>query len=171
MAFTFVVEDGTGLSTATSYMTLTEANDYIVQNIHAYETWECLDPTTQEYIIAWASRYMDQRARWNGYKTVEDSGLRWPRTGACDIDGNAIDANEVPRQLKEAAAELATYLMETDLSRIRDTDGLERLRVDVIEIYFNKDYRLPSVPSSINLILSGLGSLRGSNNFARILRS
>ena len=35
MSFTFVVEDGTGLATATSYISVSDADDYITANTHA----------------------------------------------------------------------------------------------------------------------------------------
>ena len=172
MAFSFLVEDGTGLTLATSYMSVAEADDYIVQNTSIFDDWDLLDTDVREKVLSWSSRYLDQHARWNGTKTVETSGLRWPRTGVCDIDGIAIDANTIPEQLKEATAELASYLMTEDISRVRDQDGIERLRVDVIELYFNKNYRLPSIPPTLNLILTGLGVLIGSGGgAARILRA
>lgn len=172
MAFTFTVEDGTGLAAATSYVSETEADDYLIQNIQVFDTWDALTTTQKEYVLSWASRYLDQHAHWYGTKYVETSGLRWPREGVCDIDGFEIDNDVIPEQLKQATIELASYLMIEDISRSREQDGLERLRVDVIELYFNKDYRLPSIPNELKLIIKGLGYLKGGvGGSGRILRA
>lgn len=172
MAFVFLVEDGTGLTEATSYVSVSDADDYMLQNTAIFDDWDLLDQDVKEKVLSWSSRYLDQHARWNGVKTVETSGLRWPRTGVCDIDGLPIGPNTIPYQLEDATVELASYLMIDDISRPRGQDGLDRLRVDVIELYFNSNYRFPSIPSSLNLILSGLGTLIGnSGGFGRIRRA
>lgn len=170
MAFAFLVEDGSGLASANSYVSVEDADDYLVTNIHVFPIWDALTTENKQYLLAWASTYLDQRARWNGKKAVETSGLRFPRECLTDRDGNPIASDVVPVALKQATVEMARALIESDRSADRGQDGLERLRVDVIEIYFNADYRLPTVPKNINMILEGLGTVRSDTGFGRILR-
>jgi hypothetical protein len=172
MAYTFVVEDGTGLTTANSYVSVSEANDYLIQNNYIYPTWDNLDNGDKQKLLSWASRYLDQKARWNGEKTVEDSGLRWPRTGVEDVDGNPIEEDEIPYQLRQATIEMTRYLMDGDRSADRGQDGLKEVQVDVIKLVFDTSYRLPEVPNEINNILRGLGVIiSGPNSFAKIRRA
>ena len=172
MAFTFVVEDGTGLSNATSYVSVSDADDIIVMNIHASSYWGALSNSRKEYLLSWASRYLDERARWFGTKTVETSALRFPRTGIVDRDGVTIAADAVPRQLKIATAEMARYLITADRSVERDQDALIRLKADVVEFEFSEGYRLPKVPEHMGYLIQGLGSIgSGSGSkFKRIIR-
>jgi hypothetical protein len=74
MTFAFTVEDGSIVPSANSYVTVQEADDYIIQNIHAYPAWESLDLVQKQYLLAWATRYLDRRARWNGTPTSSRLG-------------------------------------------------------------------------------------------------
>ena len=172
MAFTFVVEDGTGLPTATSYVSVEEADDILTMNIHAGPAWAALDVAVKERLLSWASRYLDERARWFGVRVSETSGLRWPRSGVQDRDGIVLASNIVPRQLKIATAEMARYLINEDRSTERDQDALLRLKADVVELEFAEGYRLPKVPEHMQYLIKGIGTIGSGNgiNFARIIR-
>lgn len=172
MAFTFVVEDGTGIPAANSYVTVAEADDYLAANIHVAPTWNALTTLEKQSLLVWGSRYLDQRAIWNGTKTVESSGLRWPRTGVYDIDENLIPANTIPPALKYATIEMARYLITDDRSTERGQDGLKELQVDVIKLVFDASYRLTEVPNELQFILRGLGTIgSGRQQWAKIVRT
>lgn len=172
MAFVFTVEDGTGLPAATSYVSVSEANDILAVNIHITATWGALSTQEKEKLLSWASQFIDSRARWNGYKTVESSALRWPRTGVYDRDSIEIPSNIVPQQLKEAVSEMARLLATEDRTIERSQDGLKRLKVDSIEIEFSEGYRLPNIPTSVANMLIGLGSVStgAGIKFKRLVR-
>lgn len=172
MAFTFVVEDGSGLPDATSYLSVGEADDILAMNIHVSSDWAALDTADKERLLAWASRYLDERTKWRGRRMSEDSGLRWPRLGVIDRDGNLIPDDVIPRQLKVATAEMARYLRAEDRTVERDQDGLARLKADVIELEFREGYALPKVPEHMQYLLAGLGAVStgGGVQFKRIVR-
>jgi len=172
MAFTFVVEDGSGLSTATSYVSVEEADDIITMNIHASQSWGALTDVQKEYLLSWASRYLDERTRWFGYRMVETSALRWPRYGVTDRDGIRLSDSAIPSQLKIATAEMARYLIEEDRTVERSQDALTRLKADVIELEFSEGYRLPQVPSHMAYLIAGLGAIGSGTGikFKRIIR-
>lgn len=172
MALVLIVEDGTIVPNANSFVTVAEADEYLQANIHVWPVWSDLSEESKEALLIWATRYLDQRAIWKGRKTNNTSALRWPRTGVKDADGEWIGDFTIPPQLKQATIEMARYLIESDRSTDRPQDGLSRLKVDVIELVFNQDYRLPEVPNEINMILSGLGLIKtGQGGYARINRS
>lgn len=171
MAFTFLVEDGTGLTDATSYVSLEEADDMITVNIHADAKWSVLADEVKEKLLSWASRYLDNHTRWFGQLVFPASALRWPRKGVCDRDGRMIADDEVPRQLKIAVASMATYLIDQDRSVEREQDALVRLKADVVELEFQEGYRLAQVPAHMRFLIAGLGVVTsGYPRFARIIR-
>jgi hypothetical protein len=172
MAFTFLVEDGTGLSAATSYVSVEDADDILTTNIHAGPIWTELEEADKERLLSWASRYLDDRATWYGYRAVETSSLRWPRSGVVDRDRVAIASNVIPRQLKIATAEMARYLIAEDRSTERGQDALLRLKADVIELEFAEGYRLPKVPEHMDYLIKGLGTISGGSGikFKKIIR-
>jgi len=141
-------------------------------NIHADASWTLLTTEVKERLLAWASRYLDERTRWYGMKTVEASALRWPRCGVMDRDYIELSPTMVPRQLKIATAEMARYLISEDRTTERDQDALSRLRADVIELEFVEGYRLPQVPSHMQYLIKGLGAISSGNGikFRRIIR-
>lgn len=162
MAFVFTVETGTGLDPlANSYVSVVEADDIITTNIHAAIEWDALTVDQKERLLVWASRYLDDHTTWKGEKTVSTSPLRWPRTGVCDRDNTHIADDVIPIQLKVATAEMARYLVAQDRTVERDSDGLERVKADVVEIEFLPGYRLPSVPSNMQYLVQGLGAIFG----------
>lgn len=171
MAFIFTVETGVGLTGANSYVSLDEADDYLIANIHVYPTWAALTDENKESLLAFASRVLDQRTSWLGEKTVAGSGLRWPRTGCQDRDGSDILTNVVPAAVKAATIEMASALIAGDRTAERGSDGLKELQVDVVRVVFDESYRLPAIPNNIGYILTGLGYVAaGERGFKKIVR-
>ena len=196
MAFTFIVEDGTIVAGANSYVTVSYADDYIGENKFASPSWNALGTTDKQLMLAWATRYLDQRATWNGQTTatylanpdsvnvvagfvtypsnvtVPQQPLRWPRANVFDVDKNPIPYNVIPTQLMQATAEMARYLIASDRSLERPQDGLKELKIDVMTLIFRENYILPIVPSEIGYIIRGLGMISsGRTGFGKITRT
>ena len=162
MAFVFTVETGTGtVSAANSYVSVADADDILATNIHVTTAWTALTDSNKEKLLASATAYLDTRTKWKGTKTVSTSPLRWPRTGVCDRDEISIDKNTIPHQLKVATAEMARYMMVEDRTIEGESDGIERIRADVVEIEFTPGYRLPQTPSALQYLVHGLGAVSG----------
>lgn len=170
MAFIFVVEDGTGLTTATSYVSVADADDVIAVNIHVDPLWRDLSTDSKEKLLAWSTRIIDAQTRWKGIKTVTASLLRWPRTGVVDRDETLIGENEIPYQLEVAVAEYARYLIADDRTVERDQDGLVRLKADVVELEFLEGYTLPQIPATMTYLLDGLGYISSAGQTPRFVR-
>lgn len=173
MAFTFTVEDGTGISGANSYVTLEEANDYIEVNAFAATTWDDLEDDAKEKLLVRSSKYLDNIVTWNGTKSEQESGLRWPRTGVYDDDGFLIPDDVIPQVLKDAVCELASYLMSDDWTAPYAANGLKELKVDVIQIDYDTTFSRASLPEYILTMLSGLGEIATGRKpgFKKIIRS
>jgi hypothetical protein len=194
MTFQFIVEDGSLVANSNSYLTIDEANTYIQANYHVYPQWQVLDTLTKQQLLVWACRYLDQRATWNGVPTstfladptqtnliatwavapifgpTSTQSMRWPRACVLDRDGNALNADTIPKQLKDACAEMARYLLANDRSLERPQDFLTELKAGDVTLRF-RDAVLAIVPSEVSFIVRGLGSISsGRTNFSKITK-
>lgn len=110
----FVVEDGSGLSTATSWISVADADTYATEV--GLTSWTGSSGVKQTALIK-AQRYITQvyRGSWKGQRTNETQALDWPRIGAYDVDGWLISQTTIPQALKEAQVELAARALTADL--------------------------------------------------------
>src|SRR5687767_15226190 len=107
-----IVEDGTGLSTAESYITVAYADTYHTDR--GQTTWTGTD-AAKEAALRRALAYLDGRygPRFNGLRKLgRDQALMWPRVGASDSEGWLIDDTVIPAELKRAQAEAALRELE-----------------------------------------------------------
>lgn len=166
------VEDGTGRATANSYVSDAEAVAYFDVDATAAD-FLALNQAAREEYLQWATRVLDAKTNWRGYKTFPlVQALRWPRSYVYDRDGNAVASNIVPREVKAATCELAKWLLTNDPSGPQDVENLRKIVVDVIEIEYQEGTGQPSYPGIINAILQGLGYVQtGVRGFGRIVKS
>ena len=161
----------TSFNATNSYPTVEEADSILAENIHA-SAWFNLSEGNKQRLLVFATKFLDDRARWYGSKTVPTSPLRWPRSYITDRDSRAVGINEIPEQLKRTVAYIANYNVAQDRTSERDQDGLNSLVVDVIELDFKDNYTLPQVPNSLQYMIEGLGIIRGgSSSFGKVLRT
>lgn len=152
-----VVEDGTGLPTANSYISVEDAVAILSTNI--YSQFPTTDPAIQANLLIWASRLLDERVRWHGYKYQPTSGLAWPRYDVRDREGCYIDSDVVPQAVKTATAVLANHLLvaAADPEAADGTINLTSLKVDVISFTYDPKIIKEKYPPEIQFILQGLG--------------
>lgn len=107
-----VVEDGTGLAGAETYLSVADADSY-----HAslgQTAWTGTD-AAKEAALRKGSRYLDARYQrlWNGQRVNgRDQGLMWPRYSATDVEGWPVASDAVPVEVERAAAEAALRELE-----------------------------------------------------------
>ena len=165
--------------------TAPEADAILCVNPVMYATWTALTATEMDTYLVWASDYIDCYVQWNGYKTVEASGLRWPRTYVCDCDGIEIDANTIPDKLKNAVAQLAIFLTASEAAQSGGTSsvvppGIKRVKADVVEVEFfgkseggGSDTRSGDdlLPVNMRYLIRCLGTIQtGRQPFAKVVR-
>ncbi|MEO6532849.1 MAG: DnaT-like ssDNA-binding protein [Pseudolysinimonas sp.] len=107
-----IVEDGTGLSTAESYIS--------VPAFKAYADARGLDYGAStdaqiEQALRRATAWLDAvyGARFGGYRVAVSQALVFPRSGLVDREGFGIAYNSVPRQIASATAEAAVREIAT----------------------------------------------------------
>lgn len=173
MAFQFVVETGEGDPDANSYCTVEFADDYSEMNIQRSAEWLALEEEDKQRLLARASKNLDIRFKWNGTRVDSDSGLKWPRAGVYDEDGFIIPDDVIPGILQEATAEFAMYLMSDDWTAPRSEDQFKELKVDVIDIKFDTNFRRSYIPPTIVAMLADLGESNSGSRpqFKKIIRS
>lgn len=164
-----VVEDGTGLSSAESYVTVADFASY-----HAARGKPDLDDDDEaaEAALRRATAYIDgrYRARWPGYRTHGRSqALAWPRRAVIDGEGNAVADDEVPSELIAATCEAAARELASPGALLPDSDGTRIVSETVGPIsttWADDGYRsLPEIPV-IDRLVANLLTGSGSTKFA-----
>jgi hypothetical protein len=132
-----IVEDGTGLSTANSYISVADADAYF--EARSNSTWDGAIDDSKEAALLYATLWVDRRYVWPGFIVISTQALSWPRGWAYDYEGRVIDSSTVPQAVKDAVCEAALEHLSTSLNEILARGG-ERLRRD-------DDEPRPDVPS------------------------
>jgi len=158
-----VLDATVGGVASNSYATEAEGDSYHEGRLFA-TAWSGASTVNKEAALAWASRMLDYSFDWTGYKYTIEQAMRWPRYSALDRDGQLFDSNEIPSELKDAVAELARLLIAGDRGAETGTEGLKRLKVDVIELEFDKLDRVETVPDEVYQMISHLGRLQSTTS-------
>lgn len=168
-----VIEDGTGLTDATSYVTAEELRAYAAARGLTLSD----DDALVEPLAIQAMDYLEaMRGRYQGRKTFPGvQALQWPRTGVvldCDY---LLPDNIIPRELKAAQMQLAVEAF-SGLSLLPSSDGrvVKREKVDVIETEYMTGKDLdgvgrPSFPA-VDALLEPLFNACGGGFFLKTVR-
>ena len=143
----FLVEDGTGVAEATSYVTVAEADEFFQDTGRSTE-WGTNVSLKQEALVR-GSLYVDQvfSARFLGSRLSRAQGLHWPRENVC-LDGEEIPIDEIPVELKRGVMEYTFDSFTDELLPNPPSPALklERTKIDVIE---EEIERFPNVSDEI----------------------
>lgn len=180
-----IVEDGTGVKFAESYVSVAETDSYH-ENRGAAQ-WSLLTTDQKEQALRRATDFMlgRYRGRWKGAKCKYAQSLDWPRVGVTPDDAQnpfstqvgygygykyVIPYTEVPREVKNACCELALraaagpLLADLEPRVLAETIGAITVKYD------------PSSPqyiryAQVDAILSPLLSNGGTGAVVRLTRS
>lgn len=150
-----IVEDGTGVSGADSYITLEYAASY--HSALGNAAWAAATSEQQEVALRRAAQYLDFNYYWRGVKTAQTNAREWPRYDCLDKDGYAIASNVIPTEIKNAQAELGLRALAGDL--LADVSGgssVIREKVDAIEVEYEKGQSRQSAYTIVERLLRGL---------------
>lgn len=164
-----VVEDGTGLSTAESYISVVDADAR-----HAAlgnTAWAAISTTAlKEQALRRATIYMVRayRQNWKGCRSHLTQALDWPRYGVT-VDGFYVDSNSVPADVKNACADFALKASTGDELAPDLTRGVIRKKVGPIETEYDRGSPQQTRYRAIDLAL--VPYLDGSPSMARLVRA
>jgi hypothetical protein len=141
-----VTEDGTGLATAESLLSVTDCDTHHAARGNA--TWATITTAQKEQALRRATEYMIQvyTTRWQGVRAFPlVQALDWPRYGVV-VDGVSILTTLVPETVKKACAEMA---LKAAAGALLDdlTQGVVREKVGVIEVEYD-----PRSPQSVRYL-------------------
>lgn len=176
-----IVEDGTGLPLAESYVSLADANTYVLARGLTFPITGG-DTALAEAALRRASTWLDGYTlpRLCGLRTkLRGQGLQWPRVGVTDREGNGILADEIPVEIINATIEAAVREKASPGALSPDvTPGTVKKRVRV-EGAVEVEYAAGSTPATaqrpiatvIDDILAPLLGPRQSSYFGASVRA
>ena len=158
---TIIVEDGSGVAGANSYVSLQDLIEYAASRGETLPD----DETAQTALLFQGVDYLQYTFGWKGEKTYPDAELEWPRTG---IKGIAPDS--IPRVVQVAQMKLAILAYTEDLFPTSSA-STTREKVDVIEVEYSDTGTTGRFSSpTINSMLRGLVSSNGVGGILQVAR-
>jgi hypothetical protein len=124
-----VVEDGTLVSGANSYITLAEFKAWADDRGITYGT----DSAISQQLYR-AHDYFEG-LKFKGLKADENQAMQWPRDQVL-IDGYAVDSNEIPKEVKTALYELIKIEIDGDSKLSPSEREVTSEQVDSIKITY-----------------------------------
>lgn len=121
---TLIVEDGTGVANANTYINLAYLESYAADRGFTIPTVQA----DKEKFVLRAMDYLEaRRMDYQGHKTDEDQTLQWPRTDVM-FDCKALGVDVIPEVLKKAQCQLVVELQQrTRLFPVPRTSSVEGL--------------------------------------------
>ena len=159
---TLIVENGTGLSTAESYISVADAD---ARHTALGNTAWTGDDATKEKALRRATQHMEgaYRQRWRGTRLLRAQALSWPRYGA-EVDGWAIESTVVPTEVANACADLAVKALTDELAADQ-TRAVIREKVGPIETeysaYSSQATRYTAIDMTLAPFMKGGGAMVG----------
>lgn len=161
-----IVEDGTGLANAESYVSVADADAR-----HAAlgnTSWTGAD-AVKEAALRRATEFLEQsyRNRWKGTRRSREQALSWPRYGA-SVDGYDVSSTVVPVEVANACADLALRSLADDLNP--DTPrAVIREKVGPLETEYDPNSPQGTRYRSVDMALSAF--LKGSGAMVSLVRA
>jgi hypothetical protein len=147
------IENGTGLSTATAYISVDDADTY--HSDRGNDAWAAATFADKERAIVRGTDFIDTRYRFRGTRLYETQALSWPRVDAYDDDGFLLDG--LPAEVEKATAEAALRALSGDLDPDRERGGqIARQKVGEVEVEYAQGAPSRTVYARIDAILHGL---------------
>jgi hypothetical protein len=155
----FVVEDGTGLVDAVSYLSVADADLYHARRGNT--SWATMSNGAKKAALVKATEYLGQiyRMVWKGTRVNGTQALDWPRAYVL----RDFPSDEVLVEVKNATAIMALKSISGEL--ISDlTQGVIREKVDVLEVEYDKNspqwVRYREIDNLLRPLLTSSGSNR-----------
>jgi len=195
-----IVEDGTRVEDANTYVSLEDADAYFAGRLNSTVWVDDATSTTKSQALVTATKYLDENMEWLGYRVDKAQALDWPRTqvpnpalapvgsvvpwayGAGSFGSPPFAAmgvqywpdNVVPPRIRDAVCELAIEMLKRDRTQEWGALGVDRIGLGqgALEVSFATNAQLTQVvvPDRIADILLPYGSLITNRVGARVRR-
>jgi len=115
-----IVEDGTGLPNADSYVSIEFADTYF--SARGVTAWASLTQTKKEQALIRATDFIDSIYQWHGKKATNEQALRFPRVNLTDYEGMLVIG--IPACLKQAVCDASMLSVNgTELFQTKNENG------------------------------------------------
>lgn len=114
-----IVEDGTGLTNADSYVSVAFADTYF--SARGVSEWALLTQAKKEQALIKATDFIDNIYQWYGKKEFEHQALRFPRVDIQDYEGAEIKG--IPLCLKQAVCDASLISTSGELFETAEHNG------------------------------------------------
>lgn len=164
-----IVENGTGLPNADSYVSLAEADEYHLKR--GNQMWGNLSAERREQLLRLASDYITYIFGnvFVGVRAVSSQSLAWPRISTVDY---TLYNQGVPRQIREATAELALVQNTTPLMPNVRSAAKKKVKVGSIEVeYVASGYTGPRFLAATSRLGEFVNQMLGSGLHAKVVRT
>lgn len=163
-----IVENGTGLSTAESYISVAATDTRMTALGNA--PWAALTTAQKEEALRRAAQYMEQayRTRWVGCRAHQVQALSWPRYINELVDDIYIASDIVPADIANACADLALKAAAGELNADLER-GVVRKKVGPLETEYDRNSPQSTRYRAIDMALALY--LKGSSAMATLVRA
>jgi hypothetical protein len=166
-----IVETGSGLLDANSYIDKVDIEKYLPSNVLA--KFNELSGNEQDDHLIIASLFIDYSFNWAGRQKTLEQGLSWPRTGV-QFQKHEIPNNYIPLQIKRACALAVNLVLEFGIDVFNANDvgepQIKKDKLGPIEVeYFkalNVNFNGTSQYTDINNTLRGF--FKNSDNITSV---
>lgn len=132
---TIIVEDGTGVPNANSYVDVAYARTFADDVGLVFPS----DDDALARLLLGSMAYIEAQP-FQGFASTPTQSLQWPRTGVF-VNGYAVPSNTIPIQLKQAQVQAAFMVSEgTDLNPTIDAGLITKETVGPIETDYSEEY-------------------------------
>jgi len=160
VAFTLVVEDGSGKSTANTYLSRADATTYHTDHTGSSDWTDATDgEKDQALILATQAIDIHYGKTWKGIRSHKTQALAWPRDNVEDFDGFTLSNDSLPAKLESATAELALRVItETDgiIPDQTEEAAVKRTKVKIGSLEEEIEYMGGELPDTLFTIVEGL---------------
>lgn len=166
-----IVEDGTGVANADSYVSVAEADAYHASRGNTL--WAAITLERKEQLLRRASDYLTNTyyGGWIGVAAFNVNLLAWPRNPIEPRHYGLFDL-AVPLPVRQAVAELA--LIANTISLIpqpSNTRGKKRVKFGPIEVEYDSTSGTQSKFLAASMLLTPYLKTTASTNMARLIRA
>lgn len=163
-----IVEDGTGLSTAESYVSVAAADTRMTAL--GLTNWGTLSTTEKEQALRRSTQHMLRayRGRWKGTRVTSTQALDWPRYIPDMVDGHPVLSSVVPTDIANACADLALKAAAGDLAPDLER-AVIRKKVGPLETEYSPHSPQATRYRAIDMALAPY--IKGSSAMATLVRA
>ena len=169
MSVTVIVEDGSIVANSNSYVSIATIDEWVLTNPHDI-TWTGLSNANKNGYAIMSCRVLNEQIDWDGWQADADQSLDLPRSGMVDKNGNAIDSDEIPSEVKNAQCELARLLVIGDRTADNDMSGFKQIEVGSIKLVADKNDRPVVLANSVFAMVRFFGDKTVQKGFSKVER-